>query len=101
MSDDHDGAALLPALLANKLQEAGENAIDTQQQALNQLLGSAQSPTDFPLEAIQQTATFKTRVQSSGRISIPDAERQALGIDENDIVQAIIVPINNGENSNE
>ncbi|WP_136715931.1 AbrB/MazE/SpoVT family DNA-binding domain-containing protein [Halorientalis salina] len=101
MSDDQNGAALLPALLADKLQEAGETAIDTQQQALMQLLGQAQSPTDFPLEAIQQTATFKTRVQSSGRISIPDAERQALDIEENDIVQAIIVPVSNGGNSND
>ncbi|MFB6178283.1 MAG: AbrB/MazE/SpoVT family DNA-binding domain-containing protein [Halorientalis sp.] len=101
MSDDHDGAALLPALLANKLQEAGESAIDTQQQALAQLLGEAQSPMDLPLDQITQTATFKTRVQSSGRISIPDAERQALGIEENDIVQAIIVPIDNRGNSNE
>ncbi|MFD1587486.1 AbrB/MazE/SpoVT family DNA-binding domain-containing protein [Halorientalis brevis] len=102
MSDDHNGSALLPALLANKLQEAGESAIDTQQQALAQLLGQAQSPTDFPLEALQETATFKTRVQSSGRISIPDAERQVLGIEENDIVQAIIVPLDRKEgNDNE
>ncbi len=38
-------------------------------------------------------ATFKTRVQSGGRISIPDAEREALDIEEGDIVQAVVVPV--------
>ncbi len=39
-------------------------------------------------------ATFKTRVQSGGRISIPDAERETLDIEEGDIVQTIVIPIN-------
>jgi hypothetical protein len=39
------------------------------------------------------TAVFKTRVQSGGRISIPDVEREALGIEEGDIVQTVVVPI--------
>jgi hypothetical protein len=39
------------------------------------------------------TAVFKTRVQSGGRISIPDAEREALGIDEGDIVQTVVIPL--------
>jgi AbrB family looped-hinge helix DNA binding protein len=38
-------------------------------------------------------AMFKTTVQSGGRISIPEAERQALNIEEGDLVQVIIVPI--------
>ena len=38
-------------------------------------------------------AVFKTRVQKSGRISIPDAEREALGIDEGDLVQVIVIPL--------
>jgi bifunctional DNA-binding transcriptional regulator/antitoxin component of YhaV-PrlF toxin-antitoxin module len=36
---------------------------------------------------------FKTNVQSGGRISIPEAERQALGIEEGDLVQVIIIPL--------
>lgn len=40
-----------------------------------------------------QNAVFKTRVQKSGRISIPDAEREALGIDEGDLVQVIVIPL--------
>src|SRR6187399_2509705 len=38
-------------------------------------------------------AMFKTTVQSGGRISIPEAERQALNIEEGDLVQVIIIPL--------
>ena len=41
-------------------------------------------------------ATFKTRVQSGGRISIPDTEREALDIQEGDIVQTVVVPVKRG-----
>jgi bifunctional DNA-binding transcriptional regulator/antitoxin component of YhaV-PrlF toxin-antitoxin module len=36
---------------------------------------------------------FKTTVQSGGRISIPEAERQALNIEDGNLVQVIIIPI--------
>ena len=38
-------------------------------------------------------AMFKTTVQRGGRLSIPEAERQALNIEEGDLVQVIIIPI--------
>jgi anaerobic selenocysteine-containing dehydrogenase len=38
-------------------------------------------------------AMFKTNVQTGGRISIPEAERQALGIEEGDLVQVISIPL--------
>jgi hypothetical protein len=38
-------------------------------------------------------AMFKTTVQSGGRISIPEAERQALNIEEGDLVQVVLIPI--------
>ena len=37
---------------------------------------------------------FKTTVGSNGRISIPEAERQALTMDEGDLVQVIVIPVN-------
>jgi len=37
---------------------------------------------------------FKTTVGSNGRISIPEAERQALTVDEGDLVQVIVIPVN-------
>jgi hypothetical protein len=45
-------------------------------------------------------AMFKTTVQSGGRISIPEAERQALGIEEGDLVQVIIIPITRKQQKN-
>ncbi len=45
-------------------------------------------------------AVFKTTVQSNGRISIPEAERKALGIDEGDLVQVIIIPLEKAKNIN-
>lgn len=42
---------------------------------------------------MSKLATFKTRVQSGGRLSIPDAEREALDIEEGDIVQAVVLPV--------
>jgi len=44
-------------------------------------------------------AVFKTRVQSSGRISIPDAEREALDIEEGDLVQAFVIPLARGDSN--
>jgi len=38
-------------------------------------------------------AMFKTTIQSGGRISIPEAEREALKIDDGDLVQVIVIPI--------
>ena len=41
----------------------------------------------------ERNAVFKTKVQSGGRISIPEAERDVLEISEGDIVQVILAPI--------
>ncbi|MDS0295227.1 AbrB/MazE/SpoVT family DNA-binding domain-containing protein [Halogeometricum luteum] len=40
-----------------------------------------------------ETAVFKARVQRGGRISIPDAERESLGIRHGQIVQAFVFPL--------
>lgn len=79
------------------MQQASENAMEQQQQLMKQMFASGGMPSfDMnQLGAMSQMATFKTRVQSGGRISIPDAEREALGIDEGDIVQAVVLPVTN------
>ena len=38
-------------------------------------------------------AAFKTNVGSNGRISIPEAERNAMGLNEGDLVQVIVLPV--------
>jgi hypothetical protein len=101
-----------PANFTEQMQKASEEFTDRQMKLFSQMLsassgGNTDSSTssgfgpfgDFmnagnlgnfgPMGA----AVFKTRVQSGGRISIPDAEREALDIDEGDIVQTFVVPI--------
>jgi hypothetical protein len=92
MTDESDGSTWPP--MFSGWQEASEQAIERQQQFLNQMIQAGAGGLDMnQLGAMSQTATFKTRVQSSGRISIPDAEREALDIEEGDIVQTVVIPV--------
>jgi hypothetical protein len=92
MTDDGDGPVFPPVMRA--FQEATEQATRQQQELFRQFLGGGDSGGLAPqLGAMSQMATFKTRVQSGGRISIPDAEREALDIEEGDIVQTVVVPV--------
>lgn len=94
MTDDRD-VPTGPQDFFKMFTETGEQAVETQQELFKQMLGAGMSGgMDMnQLGAMSQTATFKTRVQSGGRISIPDAEREALDIEEGDIVQAVVVPV--------
>ncbi|PSP27664.1 hypothetical protein BRC65_04605 [Halobacteriales archaeon QH_2_65_14] len=89
MTDDSD-RPVGPQNFFKMFTETGEQAVETQQELFKQMLGGMDMS---QLGAVSQTATFKTRVQSGGRISIPDAEREALDIEEGDIVQAVILPV--------
>ncbi len=99
-NEDVNGAMWPPNLL-KAIQETSEQATRTQQDALKALFSAPGMGTGTPdlgdiseqLGAMSQMATFKTRIQSGGRISIPDAEREALDIGEGDIVQTVIVPV--------
>ena len=62
-----------------------------QAEAFRGFLNSMQAFTNFG-------AVFKTTVQKAGRISIPEAERAALGINEGDLVQVVILPLRHREN---
>ena len=95
MADEDDGLMWPP--MFKGMQQASESAMKQQQQMMKQLFASGGMPSfDMnQLGAMSQMATFKTRVQSGGRISIPDAEREALGIEEGDIVQTVVLPVTN------
>jgi hypothetical protein len=94
MSDDDSDGAMWPPALFKAFQETSEQAVEQQQEMLRQMMGGGMSGMDMnQLSAMSQTATFKTRVQSGGRISIPDAEREALDIEEGDIVQTVVIPV--------
>jgi hypothetical protein len=91
---DEDGNAMWPPAMFRGMQEASEQALESQQEMIQQMMGAGMSGMDMnQLSAMSQTATFKTRVQSGGRLSIPDAEREALDIEEGDIVQAVVIPV--------
>jgi hypothetical protein len=95
MTDEND-VTMWPPMFKG-MQEASEQAMESQQEMMKQLFAAGSN--GMPgldmnqLGAMSQMATFKTRVQSGGRISIPDAEREALDIEEGDIVQTVVLPV--------
>jgi hypothetical protein len=62
-----------------------KNSTFNQMDVMRNFLSSFQRLTQF--------AMFKTNVQRGGRISIPEAERQTVGIEEGMPVQVIIFPL--------
>ena len=98
INEDGDGLMWPPNML-KAMQETSEQATKKQQEALQSLfMGAGTGSPDLngiteELGAMSRMATFKTRIQSGGRISIPDAEREALDIGEGDIVQTVVVPV--------
>ncbi|ATW87572.1 hypothetical protein halTADL_0774 [Halohasta litchfieldiae] len=99
MTNGSDEMAWSPMQFATQLQEAGQEMTAQQMQAFTELLSSStdSGPSGFDPAGMASLGTgmamFKTRVQSGGRISIPDTEREVLGIDEGDIVQTFVIPI--------
>jgi AbrB family looped-hinge helix DNA binding protein len=81
MSDQSDFTKMVEAQM-----EAFRRLSTSQASAMNNFLGSLQALTNVG-------AVFKTTVQKAGRISIPEAERTALGINEGDLVQVMVIPI--------
>jgi hypothetical protein len=93
MADGDDGPTWPPTMF-DVFQETSQQAVEQQQELFQQFLGEFSSTPDMnQLGAMTQTAMFKTRVQSGGRVSIPDAEREALDIEEGDIVQTVVFPV--------
>ncbi len=96
MTEEDDPAMWTPAAFAQQLQESSEDAVEQQMELFRQFAsagGSGFSGFSGLGSMSMGTAVFKTRVQSGGRISIPDAEREALGIEEGDIVQTVVIPL--------
>ena len=65
-----------------------ENLGSMQSKAIDSTFKLAQSLPQF-----LSWGAYKTSVGSSGRISIPEAERDALGLKEGDLVQVVVIPI--------
>ena len=65
-----------------------ENMKSLQSQSMDTMFNIGQM-----LPSFMNWGAYKTTVGSAGRISIPEAERNALGLGEGDLVQVIILPI--------
>ena len=81
----------------NEFKKSIERVTEFQQDLLKQFSSIQYNAFQNMFSSLQgftnYNAMFKTNVQTGGRISIPEAERQALGIEEGDLVQVIIIPI--------
>ena len=98
MTDDTDESAPTwpPTAFTKQMQEMSEDAVERQMELYQRFMSGGEGGFDgfSQLSAMSRgSAMFKTRVQSGGRISIPDAEREALDIQEGDIVQTVVIPI--------
>jgi len=65
-----------------------ENITQIQNKGLESMLNMGQMLPNF-----LNWGAYKTSIGSNGRISIPEAERTALGLEEGDLVQVIVLPI--------
>ena len=65
-----------------------ENLSSMQNKGMNKMFNLSQMMPNF-----LQWGAYKTTVGSNGRISIPEAERDALGLKEGDLVQVVVLPL--------
>ena len=81
------------------LKEVSESARQTQSNMMENMssIQSKSMDTMFNigqmLPSFMNWGAYKTTISSNGRISIPEAERNALGLGEGDLVQVIVLPI--------
>lgn len=72
-------------------------------QQFAEMMRSAMTPWRMPADYVSVPnvltgwAAFKTSIGSNGRISIPEAERSALGLSEGDLVQVVVLPVSKKE----
>ena len=72
----------------NVQSEMMENVSSMQNKSMDTMFNIGQM-----LPSFMNWGAYKTTVGSNGRISIPEAERNALGLGEGDLVQVIVLPI--------
>jgi AbrB family looped-hinge helix DNA binding protein len=81
------------------LRDVSEKTIQTQSNLMDSMSSMQTKSLDTMFNIGQMLPSFmnwgayKTTISSNGRISIPEAERNALGLGDGDLVQVIILPI--------
>ena len=83
----------------NTLREVSDSTRQTQSNMMQNMSSMQSKSMDTMFNIGQMLPSFmhwgayKTTISSNGRISIPEAERNALGLGDVDLVQVIILPI--------
>ncbi len=83
----------------NTLREVSDSTRQTQSNLMQNMSSMQSKSMDTMFNIGQMLPSFlnwgayKTTISSNGRISIPEAERNALGLGEGDLIQVIILPI--------
>ena len=83
----------------NTLREVSDSTRQTQSNLMQNMSSMQSKSMDTMFNIGQMLPSFmhwgayKTTISSNGRISIPEAERNALGLGDGDLVQVIILPI--------
>ncbi len=81
------------------LKEISEKTARVQNDVINEITSLQNQAVDKMLNVGQifpnlaNWGAYKTTIGSNGRISIPEAERDALGLSEGDLVQVIVLPV--------
>ena len=81
------------------LRDVSEKTIQTQSNLMDSMSSVQTKSMDTMFNIGQMLPSFmnwgayKTTISSNGRISIPEAERNALGLGDGDLIQVIILPI--------
>jgi bifunctional DNA-binding transcriptional regulator/antitoxin component of YhaV-PrlF toxin-antitoxin module len=81
------------------LKEVSDNTRNTQSQIMKNVSNFQSKNMDSlfnigqMLPSFMNWGAYKTTIGSNGRISIPEAERSALGLGVGDLVQVIVLPI--------
>ncbi len=86
--------------ITEKTAQAQSDVVDKvaslQSQAMDRMFSLGQV-----LPSFANWGAYKTTIGSNGRISIPEAERDALGLGEGDLVQIIVLPVSKKSKSRE
>lgn len=83
----------------NTLKELTEKSSEAQANFVNNMSNAQKNVMEqfFNMGNLMQNfigyGAFKTTIGSNGRISIPEAERDALRINEGDLVQVVVIPL--------
>ncbi len=78
----------LTSKTAQAQQSFASNVASMQKNAMEQIFNMGNVMQNF-----MGWGAFKTTIGSNGRISIPEAERDALKINEGDLVQVVVLPL--------